>query len=249
MKRSKIIKYHCATDGWVNSNPCVICGGVTTERVLPARRDGAYFLKDLDYPVPSVTTILKVLAKPGLERWFKTQAAEIAFANPDLDKEGVLREMGKRLVAAGDRGSAAHDAIATGTAVAPEYQGYLDAYEKFCVAFPHETLLAEKIVYTTEYAGKFDRLIRDATGQLWIVDFKTNNAGLFAETGLQLSAYKHATHLEKEPGLSGEPTFWKAAKLMGVHIAANGTFATQEYPDSYETFLACLSIHQWKENN
>lgn len=228
----------------------MVCEKPTKETVLPARRNDLYYLKDVPTPLPSVTSMLRVLGKPGLENWLKTQAAELAFANPSWSVRDVLSEMGKNLGAAGKRGTRAHDIVSLG-APEDEYEAdimpYINAYRKFCKWFPHKVEYKEVIVYSDWYAGRVDAVIRNASGDLVIVDWKTNNSGLFPETGIQLSMYKHAKFLEPEPAKSGIPIDWSSASLMGVHLGPDGEFAVKEYADVYPVAEACNVIRKWQQ--
>lgn len=248
MRKNQIVKYYCAEHSWCLANPCLVCGKETKELILPARRNDLYYLRGVDRPLPSATSVLKVLAKPGLENWFKSQAAGLAFANPSWSVRDVIAQMGKNLGAAARRGERAHEIISQGAPdekYEPEIMPYITAYRKFCVAFPHTVEYREKIVYSDTYAGRTDALLRMKNNDLVLVDWKTNNSGLFKETGIQLSLYKHAKFLEPEAGQPGIPIDWSGVRLMGVHVGPDGNFATQEYEDSYEIAEACIKIHQW----
>ena len=131
--------------------------------------------------------------------------------------------------------------------VEPSLKPYILAYEKFKRAVPHKVVHSEKVVFSKEYAGRFDAVIEDSVGQRWLVDWKTSNSGLYDETGLQLSAYLHADFFEPETMAKGVSWANKDVYgLMGVLLSKDGTFQVREYPDSFETFLACLQIYKWK---
>ena len=111
-------------------------------------------------------------------------------------------------------------------------------------AMPHEIEMAERLVYTKDYAGRFDRVGKTETDR-WLIDFKTSS-GLYDETGLQLSAYKNARFMEPNPGESGIPLDLTNVKLLGVQLGVDGLFSTREYPDNHGVFLSCLEIYRWK---
>lgn len=248
MPKKKAMMYRCAEHGWFPVEVCPECGG--TLEGMPKRRNSSYYLASLDHPVPSVTTIIGVINKPALSAWFAKEGARIAFEDPSQTVEDVKRKMEENRVVAADRGSDIHSLISNqrfDRAMVPAHlHGYLDAYDQWVKAFPHEIIEREKIVFTEDYGGKFDALIKDTAGKYWMVDYKTNRSGLFAETGLQLSAYKHATMIEREKD-DCVPFEIDVQGLMGVNLQEDGTFATKQYRDDYEIFQAALRLWRWSQ--
>ena len=185
---------------------------------------------DPDYiDAPSVTTVLRSLAKPALVPWAAKVTAEQAVA---MTKTGALPALVKQDEAAavaavkdaprnqrdtaGNFGTSVHEALeswATGSTM-PMLDGpgadawgrladLLDAYEV-------EAIHAEATVYgdtddpATLYAGTCD-LVADVTvpgrGRTRLVlDCKTNRGGVYPEAAYQLAAYRHASHLVTDSG-------------------------------------------------
>ncbi len=178
---------------------------------------------------PSVTTVLRSLAKPALVPWAAKVTAEQAVA---MTKSGALQALVAQDEAAavaavkdaprnqrdsaGGFGTAVHEALeawATGSTM-PTLDGpgsdawghlaaLLDAYEV-------EPLYAEATVYgdtddpATVYAGTCD-LVADVTvpgeGRMrFVLDCKTNRGGVYPEAAYQLAAYRHASHLVTDAG-------------------------------------------------
>lgn len=246
MERKKIVKYYCATDGWRTSNPCLTCGAETKELLLPARRGNLYYLRDLDHPVPSVTSVLQVLAKPQLVYWAAKTAAEYALDKPHSSVEEAASSINRVKKGAGNRGTDVHNLVEHEdfTNVPPELSGYIESYKAFKGSMPHEILLSEKIVYTTDWAGKFDRYVKMGS-RYGLLDYKTTS-DLYPETGIQISTYQHGLWIEDSPGAKGRPWDSPIDFRMGVQLKADGTFAIKEYPDSYQVFQNLLAVYKWQ---
>lgn len=148
--------------------------------------------------VPSVSTILGVLAKEGLLHWVYRLTLEGRDYRAERDE-------------AGERGAAAHDLVVramlgerTSLADLPdEYRGWGRAAYRWLRHRRPEVIAAEQMVASVEYryAGRFDLLARCEYG-LARIDFKTVNelkrdrAGKpyppYAENALQLDGYEGA---------------------------------------------------------
>jgi hypothetical protein len=160
--------------------------------------------KDL---VPSVTTILKVAAAPGLERWKQQQILLAALTLPrnegELESDWLdrvmedSRETGRK---AADEGTAIH------AAVQMDYEGfgYDEQFEKHVLGvraaieekFGKRKWHCEKsFAHSEGFGGKVDMFAIDDTAGV-VVDIKTKEFGpddkvsAFDEHGMQLAAYR-----------------------------------------------------------
>lgn len=232
--------YYCKNHGWVVNNPCMACDNPTKEF---ERRGGTYYVADIGRPLTSVTQIISVINKPQLIPWAARTAAKFAFENPTSSLEDAVASTHFVKKSAGKRGGDIHDLILEGKfeEVLPEYQGYIKAYKSFCEAMPRKTILSEKIVYSDTYGGRFDELA-EINGKIYLLDYKTNNSGLYPETAYQLSAYKHAKWMEPEYGKKGVEWNHNIQGLLGVHLSADGVFSTREYEDKFEVFQALEKV-------
>ena len=169
--------------------------------------------------IPSVTTIMKPLS---------------ASLYHGVDDE-VLRK-------AAERGTAVHNAIENYLQfgivdIAPEYQGYMDAFLKWLEDFDVKPLATESRVYhkTLRYAGTAD-MPAIVNGQVICVDYKTSASVNKMLTGIQLEAYAKAyeSHGIKFDG--------KAI----LHLKGNGKYSWVYYDkndiESWEVFGALLKI-------
>ena len=152
--------------------------------------------------VPSVTTIIRCAAAPGLERWKQEQVLHAALTLPRLPNEpesdwiervwADSREQGKK---AAVRGTAIHAAIQgyyEEKTPAPEYSKHVNATETaIYIAFNEQDWLAEgSFAHLTGFGGKVD-----LSAQGLVVDFKTTEKPLdtiktWDEHAMQLAAYR-----------------------------------------------------------
>ncbi len=120
-----------------------------------------------------------------------------------------------------------------------EYQGYLDAWVKFCADFKAEWIGIEVQGYSTRYgfAGTYDRLGK-LNGSMFVLDIKTSQAS-HPVWGLQLSAYRQICS-EENPALG-------LARRATVQLRADGTYKFIEWtdPQDWPAFLALLTLINW----
>jgi hypothetical protein len=193
---------------------------LTTPKVTTVKRGGSRFYVEptTQEKVPGVTSVLSMLPKPFLTFWAAKMVAEFAVDNfgaySALVMNGqrqaaidVLKGAPRRYTASrADIGSAAHDLfeqLSRGEdigAVHPDLQGYVDQFRLFCEHFNPTWLANEETIWSDKhrYAGSFDA-IAEIGGETVVVDFKTTKA-IYAEVGLQLSAYRYADHIIRPDG-------------------------------------------------
>jgi hypothetical protein len=126
--------------------------------------------------------------------------------------------------------------------VPAEIDPYLAAWRKFKADTGAVVLWNEQRLHhdRLRYAGTIDRVvgIGEAT---WLIDLKTS-ASPHASYGVQLAGY---AELLTAGGLFTD------LKRATVHLYDDGTYRLHEFknPNDAAAFMACLSIHQWKEAN
>jgi hypothetical protein len=172
--------------------------GMRNVTVTDARKLGLF---------PSVTNILSVLAKPGLDKWKLQQVAKAAFNRPPDGKESaeyftdrIIESAFDQVVDAADFGSRIHDAlekIFEGEPVEDELLLYvqptLDWKREKGLTFTHREIT---LVNAGEgYAGRCDVIAQGKKGQLVILDYKTRKTKegekitTYDGQGMQLAAY------------------------------------------------------------
>ena len=145
------------------------------------------------------------------------------------------------------RGTAVHFAVELYNAysvveIADNYRPYLDAYTTWFKVHTPTEIYEERRVYhpTYWYAGTSD-MICTISGETWLIDLKA-----VAELKKYLVA----------PQLAAYAKAWEAHGVQIKHIASlhlkkDGTYSFDEYvlQDSFNTFLECLSLQNYIDEN
>lgn len=182
--------------------------GMRPVTLRDARKVGAF---------PSVTNILGVLAKPGLDAWKQEQAILAALTLPrredetlDLFARRVVEDMGEQVAKAADLGSAVHSAIEVylQTGEPPENPDILRLFEPVRLWIDEHVervALVETVAVHAAcgFAGRIDLVAKlKETGSWAVIDFKTQKmkpdrkgvyqAAFYETWPLQLMAYLRA---------------------------------------------------------
>lgn len=223
-----------------------------------------YYIWDGEF-YPSVTSILQVIAKPGLVNWAARQVAERAVR--DLEGWGLLAQVDPQAAIeklaqapwtektkAGRLGSRVHQVaqvLAEGRGrveVGPDDAPYLAALRRFVAEHRPRFLYTEAQVFSRRYgyAGTLDA-IADLGDVPTLLDFKTSK-GVYPEHHLQVAAYAHADFI----GLDGVavPMPQVSAGVV-VHLGAGGyeLVRVDIGPETFDIFLAALRLSRWLEVN
>lgn len=215
-------------------SPAIPNGGTPNALHAEGKGTGLFMSSDHKYwhngkgPMPSVTTILRVLDKPALSSWYKRQVAEAAVLRQEEWSSKPVTEAVSWLMSMPDgtrdnaaaKGTAIHGLVdiagraspEAGTAlpVSPEYLEALTAFQRFLEARGGSQAIvsSEKAILNLSegYAGTFD-LLMHIDSELWLVDVKTGK-GVYPDYALQLAAYGMAEHiaLPNDPSLYPFPT-------------------------------------------
>ncbi len=204
------------------------------------RRGGFYWIEGRPYV--TVTTILKVIAKPALRWWYGKEVYLAMVADPTLSQKEALAAPYQTSKTAMGRGTAVHDIVEAwkniDKVVGQEgaYQGYAKAFQKWLGDNRVEIVENERTVISEKhkYAGTLDILAKINSDELpTIVDVKTGK-DLYPEVHLQLSAYREAL---KEQGIETEGT---AALLL----KEDGTYKYETGSNKFEAFLAAKTLYE-----
>lgn len=212
--------------------------------------------------VPSVTGILRVLAKDALIPWAEARGIEGALravAAGDINPAdpasvasavGTVRALGLGQDAAkqegADRGTSLHDALQAyiengkPPAIAEfptEHRGYVQALCRWLLAARPEPTAVEVCVGSLQhgFAGRLDlRAVID--GRDLVVDLKTNAKGrVYDEPHAQCAAYVGALVECGHPEPDG---------AVVVALGEDGGYESVECEASYEDFLSILAAHR-----
>lgn len=144
--------------------------------------------KTPDGEFPSVTTILEVIAKHGLNSWYA--------------KLGEV-EAKRQLEAAGERGTKVHDYIraaytqpgisASIAGIDDAHLGYLSSFQKFSYLYPIRPKHLEEMVWSRiGFAGTLDFLgVSQDAEEFYVIDWKTSSR-IYMQHLLQVCAYAAA---------------------------------------------------------
>lgn len=208
--------------------------------------------------LPSVTSILKVIAKPELENWKQEQCIMAALTLPRLENEPteafakrVVEDSQKQGQEAADFGRRIHKGIEGWLLKVPvndpEIEPYLDAVKDWAEAEVEHVYAAEFVAVneTMGYAGTMDlhcrlRGIGDA-----VVDFKTQGIKngkpvFYPEWSAQLAAYARAVH---KPGDS-----MPALVSIVIDSKEPGPIYCEQWGDfewHWEAFCAARTLWCW----
>jgi len=219
-------------------------------------QDHRYFMNGKG-PLPSVTSILRVLDKPALTAWYKRQVAESAVLGYDHWKDLAAEDAVKWLTSmpnaqrdrAAERGTEIHGLVdaagrspdgGSGLPVSQEYADTLSAFAGFLEACggSQSIVSSEKAVLNLSegYAGTFD-LLMHKDNELWLIDVKTGK-GVYPDYALQLAGYGMAEHI----ALPNDPTLYpfpEPQRYGVLHLRperyseAASTPEGRQYPDGY----------------
>lgn len=249
----------------MNGNAC-IKANIAARNIAQiglARDEQHNYYLDGEGPIPSVTTILKIVDKSGpLIGWAKRITAEAALRHAtelpqwieDFGGDGAVGMLTKATNVIRDKaanaGSEIHqlaDAIVKGqeVVVPEELQPYVNSLLKWQTDFEPEYLASEEMVYSRRgYAGTLDAICRIA-GDVWLLDYKTSK-GVYEETALQLAAYGAADFI----GRPGDPNRYAipAIDQYGVvHIRPEGAeLVPYDVTGAFEAFLAAKRLGEWR---
>jgi hypothetical protein len=150
--------------------------------------------------LPSVSTILRVIAKPSLVSWARRTTLTVV---RELLEEGLSVETALALAeveperqrdAAAQRGGLAHEAIALaleGMPYCPEWEPWVRAALDFLADFGFRVVAIERVLVSKRhgFAGSCDVVALGVDGGLAVVDWKTGRNPHLPEGALQVGAY------------------------------------------------------------
>ncbi len=215
-------------------------------------------------PLPSVTTVLKVLDKSGpLVGWAKRATAACAVRN--LDMLVQMRETGGDAAAtdwlkkipdhrrdtAADIGTRVHahaEQLARGLEPdpTPEEAPFVATYRAFLADYQPRFVAVEEMVASLRhrYAGTLDA-IAVIGSETWLLDVKTGS-GVYGETGLQLAAYASAEFIGR-PGETRRFRLPRATKFGVVHVRPEGARLIEYRVDrsTFAAFLEARRLYEW----
>lgn len=211
--------------------------------------------------VPSVTTILKMIAKTRLPDWSARLAATHAVENweamghlSDLEKIEESRWAHERYSQERrDIGNLVHEAVDCWNAgrpcdSPPEIGGYLNSYVKFLTKYQPEVLESEVTLWSRAYgyAGTADGIFRIG-GKTVLFDVKTGKR-VYEEAALQVSALAACDFIIREDGTEEEIPQVDGLAVIHVRPRSWHLITIQHRETNLTAFLAALELWGWEHN-
>lgn len=190
-----------------------------------------------------VTTLLgDGLRKKALEAWGIRSVAEYVADN--LDAIIGMRSMGREAIVsalkqspytdrdkAANRGTQVHklaEKLMRGEDVdldvVPELAGHVESYVRFLDEWKPVPVLTEAVVASRKwsYCGTLDLVADLPDGRRVLADIKTSRSGIFAETVLQLAAYRYAEVYLDADGDEKPMADLNITDALGIWVRADG---------------------------
>ena len=218
---------------------------------------------------PSVTNILSVLAKPGLDAWKQEQAILAALTLPRTEGETedafarrVVTDMTEQVSRAADLGSSIHAAceVYAQSAALPESEEVAKLFEPVRAWFDADVerinlVESVRVHHEFGYAGTVDLVAKlRSTGDWAVIDFKTQRFKVdskgqakpnFYETWpLQLEAYRQAI-LHSASGM-------QPSDIVSLVISSDTPMPVipkiwprEDYPAYWNAFLNARNLWVW----
>ena len=232
---------------------------------------GHYYKDGQGQRIPGVTTILgDGLPKAALINWAANATAEAAVNRwdelsdmpPAQRLDALKRARYETTDKAKRRGTEVHgyaERLVQGeevTGIPDELRGHVEAYARFVDAFNVQPVLVEVVIvnYTIGYAGTLDLVAeidcphcgRRCT---WLMDVKTNEKGIYAETSLQLAAYRYSEFYVDADGK--EQPMIAVDHCGAVHVTSDEALLvpTLSWPEQFKTFRIASKVRDWVKSN
>lgn len=188
-----------------------------------------------------VTTLIgDGLRKKALEAWGIRTVAE--YVADHLDEVYAMRRMGREAIVsalkqspysdrdrAANRGTEVHalaEKLIHGEELDPpdELRGHVESYVKFLDEWRPVPVLTEALVGSRRwnYCGTLDIVADLPDGRRVIADIKTSRSGIFAETVLQLAAYRFAEFYVDSDGNEQSMSDLGITGALAVWVRADG---------------------------
>lgn len=185
--------------------------------------------------LPRVTTVLNVLAKPGLEKWKHriglTEANRISRESSEL----------------GTRVHAALERVNRGETFDPddETAPYVAPYREWLEANVRDVLMIEQFLVNQRdgYAGTADLVARMKDHRVMLIDLKTSNS-IDGTYRLQTAAYLDALH-DMDHDVHGRLIVNTPSRQPGVLK----TVEFDDYDRDLRAWKACLRLFRWNERH
>lgn len=232
---------------------------------------GHYYKDGNGERIPGVTTILgDGLPKAALINWAANATAEAAINRwdeladlPPAERLDTLKRARYiKTDIARNRGTEVHgyaEDLVQGkqvVGVPDELRGHVEGYTRFLDAFNVQPVLVEVVIvnYTYGYAGTLDLIAEidcpiSGGRKTWLMDVKTNEKGIYAETALQLAAYRYSEAYVDNEGI--EHPMIPVDHCGAIHVTSDDAVLvpTLSGPEQFKTFRIASKVREFTKNN
>jgi ATP-dependent exoDNAse (exonuclease V) beta subunit len=209
--------------------------------------DGDRYYQVDGLTLPSVSTILKVIAKPNLVAWARrttlTMVRELLEEGLSVETALALAEVEpeRQRDLAAQRGGLAHEAIACALAGKPypsEWEPWVEAGRSFLDDFGLQVVAIERVLVSKRhgFAGSCDVVALGVDGGLVVIDWKTGRYAHLPEAALQVGGYCLALQeMTRRPVAAGYVVAVRSGRYEAKQV---------NLPRAQEGFLGALAL--WK---
>jgi hypothetical protein len=207
---------------------------------------------------PSVTTIIRMIAKPQLDGWKERKMAEYMVTHekdlallPLAERAEQIRSAPRIISdASADIGTAVHNAIDASAKGQPfqvtkETGSYLNSFAKFVMENKPRWIENEVTVWSRAYgyAGTAD-WIAEIGGHVYLGDTKCGRR-VYEEVGLQTAALAGADFILREDGT--EDPLPEIGFLAALHVRPRSYkfIPVSHREENFRAFLACREMYSW----
>jgi hypothetical protein len=210
--------------------------------------------------VPSVTTVLSVIAKPKLTGWAARSAAQYAVANWEMLSQLDAAERCELIMTAHERSSGAaaskgdtvHELIQAWSTGVPfpevpkEVGGFVSQYISFLMTEQPVFLANEVTMWSHEhgYAGTCDWIARIGTGII-LADVKSGRRA-YPEAGLQVAALAGADVIIAADGTERELPVISSLAVLHIRPRSWKLIPVKHRQENLAAFLAALQLWRWQ---
>jgi hypothetical protein len=211
--------------------------------------------------VPSVTTIIGVIAKPALVGWSAKMAAQYAVSHwrelgevPALRRVEEIRHAHTRMAGeAADTGDAIHEVIDAWAKGNPHpsppkgVTGYVNSFISFMADKRPEFIENEVTVWSDKhgYAGTADWIARIG-GTVMLGDNKTGRR-VYEEAALQVSALASADYILREDGTQVKTPLVTGMAVLHIRPRGWKLIPVMRREENFRAFLAAKEIWEWQQ--
>lgn len=210
---------------------------------------------------PSVTSVLAMINKPGLQGWATRKSGEYADRHwedlaqlPSPERVDAIRLAGEREAsAARATGTAVHELIESWMKGiphenSPEISGHVTQFLNFLIKMKPVFTENETTVWSHRhrYAGTLDAIAIMGADR-WMLDIKTGRS-IHGENAVQLAALAGADFIIRDDGTEEELPVMNFLGVLHIRPRSWHLYAVNEREENFSAFLAARRLWDWRHD-